>query len=198
MIMQLFKNFIVFMLLASLTSKAQIIRKYSNEFLNIGVDARSMAMASAVTSHTSDVNSSYWNPSGLLSIESSELALMHASYFANIAQYDYVGYAKKIDQKSAFGVSVIRFGVDDILNTTQLIDSQGNIDYNRVSLFSVADYAATLSYAREFKYGIRYGSNAKIVRRIIGDFANSWGFGFDVGLQYDLKKWTIGTDLRTI
>jgi hypothetical protein len=39
-----------------------------------------------------------------------------------------------IDDRSAWGISLIRFGVDDILNTTELIDSQGNIDYNRISL----------------------------------------------------------------
>jgi hypothetical protein len=60
---------------------------------------------------------------------------MHANYFANIAQYDYIGYASPIDDRSAWGISLIRFGVDDILNTTELIDSQGNIDYNRISLF---------------------------------------------------------------
>jgi hypothetical protein len=58
---------------------------------------------------------------------------MHANYFANIAQYDYIGYASPIDDRR--GISLIRFGVDDILNTTELIDSQGNIDYNRISLF---------------------------------------------------------------
>jgi hypothetical protein len=60
---------------------------------------------------------------------------MHANYFANIAQYDYIGYASPIDDRSAWGISLIRFGVDDILNTTELIDSQGNIDYNRTSFF---------------------------------------------------------------
>jgi hypothetical protein len=40
-----------------------------------------------------------------------------------------------IDDRSAWGISLIRFGVDDILNTTELI-GQGNIDYNRISLFN--------------------------------------------------------------
>jgi hypothetical protein len=47
------------------------------------------------------------------------------------------------------GDFVNRFGVDDILNTTELIDSEGNIDYNRISLFSTADYGFTFSYARK-------------------------------------------------
>jgi hypothetical protein len=124
---------------------------------------------------------------------------MHASYFANIAQYDYAGFATKIDDRSAWGISLIRFGVDDILNTTQLIDSQGNIDYNRISLFSTADYGLTFSYGRKMQVtGFQYGVNAKIIRRIIGEFANSWGFGFDFGLQFERNDWQFGMMLRDI
>jgi len=193
------KTIAILLLFISLTSHGQAVRKYSNEFMNIGVDAAALGMSNAVTGYTGDVNSGYWNPAGLLKIEDSEAALMHASYFANIAQYDYAAYAKKIDDRSAWGVSLIRFGVDDILNTTQLIDSEGNIDYNRISLFSTADYGLTFSYARQMKLeGFQYGVNAKVIRRVIGDFANSWGFGFDVGLQFDRNDWHFGLMLRDI
>jgi hypothetical protein len=178
---------------------AQIIRKYSNEFMNIGVDARAFAMSNTLVSHTGDVNSGYWNPAGLLKVANKEVALMHANYFANIAKYDYAGYASNIDDKSAWGASIIRFGVDDILNTTELIDANGNIDYNRISLFSTADYGVTFSYARKLSLeGLRYGANAKVIRRIIGNFASSWGFGFDLGMQYDRKNWQFGLMLRDI
>jgi len=193
------KTIAILLLFISLTTHGQAVRKYSNEFMNIGVDAAALGMSNAVTGYTGDVNSGYWNPAGLLKIEDSEAALMHASYFANIAQYDYAAYAKKIDDRSAWGVSLIRFGVDDILNTTQLIDSEGNIDYNRISLFSTADYGLTFSYARQMKLeGFQYGVNAKVIRRVIGDFANSWGFGFDVGLQFDRNDWHFGLMLRDI
>lgn len=193
------KTIAILLLFSSLLSHGQAVRKYSNEFMNIGVDAAALGMSNAVTGYTGDVNSGYWNPAGLLKIEDSEAALMHASYFANIAQYDYAAYAKKIDDRSAWGVSLIRFGVDDILNTTQLIDSEGNIDYNRISLFSTADYGLTFSYARQMKLeGFQYGVNAKVIRRVIGDFANSWGFGFDVGLQFDRNDWHFGLMLRDI
>lgn len=178
---------------------SQAIRKYSNEFLNIGVDAAALGMSNAVVANTGDVNSGYWNPAGLINLEDSQASLMHSSYFANIAQYDYAAYAKPIDDRSAWGFSLIRFGVDDILNTTQLIDSEGNIDYNRVSLFSTADYGLTFSYARKMQVpGFQYGVNAKIIRRVIGDFANSWGFGFDFGLQFERNDWKFGLMLRDI
>lgn len=192
-------SFIIF-LFSSVYAYSQSVRKYSNEFMSIGVDAAALGMSNAVTSHTGDVNSGYWNPAGLIKVKDKQLSLMHASYFANIAQYDYAAFAMPIDDRSAFGVSVIRFGVDDILNTTQLIDDQGNIDYNRISLFSAADYGFTLSYARALPLdGFNYGINAKVIRRTIGEFANSWGFGFDIGIQYQNKSdWMFGLMLRDI
>ncbi|HEY0046996.1 MAG TPA: PorV/PorQ family protein [Flavobacterium sp.] len=167
--------------------------------MNIGVDAAALGMANAVTASTNDVNAGYWNPAGLMKMEDMQASLMHASYFANIAQYDYAGFARPIDSESAWGVSLIRFGVDDILNTTQLIDDEGNIDYNRISLFSTADYAMTFSYARRLQVeGLHYGVSAKIIRRIIGDFASSWGFGFDAGIQFERNDWRFGLMLRDI
>ncbi|WP_338377950.1 PorV/PorQ family protein [uncultured Flavobacterium sp.] len=194
------KLVVIILLLLPVLVWSQAVRKYSNEFLSIGVDAAALGMSNAVVASTSDVNSGYWNPAGLLKLEGKQVAVMHASYFANIAQYDYAAFGMPIDDRSAFGISLIRFGVDDILNTTQLIDSQGNIDYNRISLFSTADYALTVSYARALPIeGFNYGVNAKVVRRIIGDFANSWGFGFDLGIQFESdNEWKIGLMLRDI
>lgn len=184
----------------SLSSFCQTTRKYSNEFMNIGVDAAALGMSGAVTSHTSDVNSGYWNPAGLLALEDNQLALMHSSYFANIANYDYAGFAMPLDNTSAIGISLIRFAVDDILNTTQLIDEQGNINYDRISLFSTADYGLTFSYARKLPVqGLNYGINAKVIRRVIGDFASSWGFGLDAGIQFETKNnWRFGIMARDI
>jgi hypothetical protein len=167
--------------------------------MNIGVDAAALGMSNAVTASSNDVNSGYWNPAGLIGLEDKQVSLMHASYFANIAQYDYAAFATPIDDRSAWGISMIRFGVDNIMNTTQLIDSQGNIDYNRISLFSTADYGMTFSYARKLQLpGFQYGVNAKVIRRIIGKFASSWGFGFDVGFQFERNDWKFGLMLRDI
>jgi hypothetical protein len=194
------KLLLIITLFTSFVALSQSTRKYSNEFMSIGVDAAALGMSNAVTANSGDVNSGYWNPAGLMEVKDKQLALMHASYFANIAQYDYAAFAMPLDDKSALGISVIRFGVDDILNTTQLIDEQGNIDYNRISLFSAADYGVTLSYARSAPLdGFTYGVNAKVIRRIIGKFANSYGFGFDFGMQYKTaNNWKLGFMLRDI
>lgn len=189
-----------FVFLFFVLSYSQNNSKYSNEFMNIGVDASSISMSGAVTSSINDVNSGYWNPAGLTAVEQGEISLMHSNYFANIANYNYVAYAKPIDNQSAIGLSMIRFGVDDILDTTQLIDDQGNINYDRINLFSAVDYGFIISYARKMlTKEISYGINTKIIRRIIGDFASSWGFGLDIGLQLKTSNnWRFGLMARDI
>jgi hypothetical protein len=47
--------------------------------------------------------------------------------------------------------------------------------------------------------GLSYGVNAKIIRRIIGDFASSWGFGLDAGIQFESNNdWKFGIMARDI
>lgn len=168
--------------------------------MNIGVDAAALGMSNAVVAQTADVNSSYWNPAGLVHLDDNELSLMHSSYFANIANYNYIAFAKPIDDRSALAVSLIRFAVDDILDTTQLIDDQGNVNYDNINLFSAADYGLTFSYARKLPLqGLNYGVNAKVIRRVIGDFASSWGFGFDLGIQFESSNdWKFGVMVRDL
>ena len=46
---------------------------------------------------------------------------------------------------------------------------------------------------------ISYGINTKIIRRIIGDFASSWGFGLDLGIQFQSNNnWNVGLMIRDI
>lgn len=175
--------------------------KYSNEFLNIGVSARALAMSNSVIASTNDVTSGYWNPVGLINIESDlQFGLMHAEYFAGIAKFDYGAIAKKIDNKSAMSFSVIRFGVDNIPNTTELIDNQGNVDYNRITYFTAADLGLVFSYGRRINDNLSLGGSAKVINRKVGSFAKSWGFGLDFSAVYTLNDWTfaaVGRDITS-
>lgn len=184
-------------------SQAQIVRKYSNEFLNIGAGARGLGMGGAVISNQNDVYSPMWNPAGLNAITKDwQGAAMHAEYFESIAKYDYMAYAKVLENSGGvFGISLVRLGVDNILNTTQMIDSEGNIDYDKITKFSQADYAALVSYAfnPNAMENLDVGVNAKIVYRNVGKFANAFGFGFDIGGIYRADNgWTYGAMLRDI
>ena len=193
------RHFLILLILSAFGLACYAQSKYSNEFLSLGLGARGLAMSNTMCALTDDVTSAYWNPAGLTRMDKRyQLALMHAEYFAGIAKYDYGGLAYKIDTNQSVAFSYIRFGVDNIMNTTQLIDEQGNVDYDRITYFSAADNAFLLSYAYAFPQvpGLSVGANAKIVHRKIGQFAKSWGFGIDFGLMYNRKGWQAGLMLR--
>jgi hypothetical protein len=183
------------------TASAQSIRKYSNEFLKIGVGARAAAMGNAMTGIVDDVTSGYWNPAGLgLAPNAPEVALMHSEYFAGIAKYDYVGFSMPIGGNRRFGASVIRLGVDDIPNTLNLVDPNGNIDFGAVETFSVADLGVLLSVAQKVDVlgGLDVGANFKVVNRSVGKFANAWGFGLDVGARLDKGPLQLGLMIQDV
>lgn len=180
-----------------LTTFAQF-RKYSNEFLNIGAGARGLAMGSAQVASVQDGTAGYWNPAGLTGVQDHpSINLMHASYFSNIAKYDYGSVAIPInDNKRTLGLSVLRFAVDDIPNTLFLVQPDGSINYNNIETFSSADYAFLLSFAQKIKdeenNKMSFGVNAKVIYRKVGHFATAWGFGIDAGFRMQHEKWSLG------
>ncbi len=185
---------------AGSASVAQDAPKYSNEFLAIGVGARALGMGSAYTSVVNDVTGAYWNPAGILGVKGDlQVGVMHSEYFAGIAKYDYIGIAKPIDSASTIAFTFIRFGIDNIPNTIDLIDPSGNIDYDRITSFSSADHAFLVSYARKMKVpGLSIGGNAKVIYRRVGQFGQAWGFGLDAGAQYQRDRWRFSAVARDI
>jgi hypothetical protein len=181
--------------------QAQVVRKYSNEFLNIGVGAAALGMSNSNVALVNDVTSGYWNPAGLTRLENKlEVGLMHASYFASIAQYEYGGIGFKINDESAGCITYLRFGVDNIPNTAELIDANGNINYDKITSFSATDNAFIFSYGRKIGAveGLSIGGNAKVIYRKVGDFAHAWGFGLDASAQYKKGNWNFGAMARDI
>ena len=182
------------MMLGFLTTS--FAQKYSNEFLSIGVGAAAQSMGNAQVASVSDATSGFWNPAGLANIKSDmQVSFMHAEWFASIGNYDYLSIAKPIsDGKRTLGLSIIRFGIDNIPNTLSLYESDGTINYDNIKPFSAVDYAFLFSYAQKLKSDkLSIGGSAKVIHRTIGPFATSWGFGFDLGLQYHVTdNFTIG------
>lgn len=195
------KNLVVLLFVSISTISFAQIAKYSNEFLSVGVGARALSMANANVASVNDVTAGYWNPAGLQLQQSNvQIGLMHAEYFAGIAKYDFIGGSKRVDSNSVVGVTFIRFGVDNIPNTTELIDANGNVDYSRLKSFNAVDAAVLLSYARNMVKikGLKIGANAKIIRRKLGEFGGAWGFGLDAGAMYDYKKWRFAAMARDV
>ena len=176
---------------------------YSNEFLNIGAGARGMSMGNAQVASVTDGTAGYWNPAALTYVKEPQLNLMHAEYFAGIGKYDYANLTLPLkDNKRVLGLTLLRFAVDDIPNTIFLVQPDGSINFSNITTFSSADYAFILSLAQQIKRtdnaNISLGINAKIIHRTAGDFASSWGFGFDAGALIAKNNWKFGIMAKDI
>jgi hypothetical protein len=169
-------------------AQADGFRKYAGEFLSAGVGSRALGMGGAFTAVANDVTAGYWNPAGLVDSPGLQFQFMHAKQFMSSIQYDYFGASKSINEKSSFGLSLIRWGVNDIKDSRFALAgntlSEG-LDYSKISSFNVADYVLFVSYAHRYTEDFAMGANVKVIYR---DFASesAMGIGFDVGLKYRL------------
>lgn len=181
-------------------------RIYVNEYLNIGVGARGLAMGGAQSASSADAYSGYWNTAGLVHIkEQLQVGAMHAEYFSGNAKYDFVTLAMPTkDKKRALGISLLRFATDDIPYTIDYVQPDGSFDESKLKSISAGDYAFLISYAQQLKLfknpqiKTSIGGNAKIVFRNIGSMASAWGAGADLALQAQYKKWYWGITAKDI
>ncbi|MEL6276918.1 MAG: hypothetical protein AAFU03_17595, partial [Bacteroidota bacterium] len=158
---------------------------------------RAQGMGTAVVASQQDIYSAAWNPAGLAGLPAErgvEIGAMHAEWFGGVGNYDFLGFTLPLNNKNQrIGLSLIRFGVDQIPNTLSLYESDGTINFYNVVEFSAADYAFLGTYARSYDKGkgpLRIGANVKVIHRRIGPFATSWGFGLDIGAQLERGNWT--------
>ena len=192
--------FFLLLLWAATPAWGQRVAKYGADFLAGGIGARALAMGGAHVALTQDVNSGYWNPAGLSHTLYPEFAYMHAERFAGIVTFDYAGAAFPVTETSTAGISFFRSGVNDIKNTLNAWDAERNQPKpdpdTYIQSFSAADMAFFLSYARSLNDRFTAGVTGKIIRRTIGDFADAWGYSFDIGMQFRTRRLVLGATLQ--
>jgi hypothetical protein len=82
----------------------------------------------SLTQLAHDGTATYWNPAGIAHVGNAPiLTAMHAEWFGGIGKYDFGSIAIPLNaqKKAAMGISVIRFGVDNIPNTLNLVNPDG-------------------------------------------------------------------------
>ncbi|MBA3065761.1 PorV/PorQ family protein, partial [bacterium] len=156
-------------------------------FLRMGVSARAMGMGSAFAGVSDDLAAAYYNPAGLVSIESMKVSLMTAM-LSNDRSLNWFSFGKPITG-GALAISAVMAGVSDIPGA----DISGPTGES----FDSSDMSIAASYAK--KYGnASAGVNLKYLSASL-DANSASGFGVDFGFKFQpLKKLSAGLVLQDV
>lgn len=161
------------------TASGQLISKTgtaSAQFLTIPVGARATALGGAVTASTADATAMYWNPGALALVDSRQVMVEHAEWFAGI-RHNYVGAVLPIEGAGVIGVHAIALTMDDMEETT-FDEQMGTGRY-----FGAGNYAVGVTYAQYLMKDFTFGGTLKYVHEKIWN-SSSGGFALDVGTTY--------------
>ncbi len=168
--------------------------KYAGDFVSIGVGGRPLGMGGAYVAVAEDVTSIYWNPAGLVLMESYQIHGMHSERFSGAVNWDFIGMGVPLDNKNAVGFGVFRLGVDNI-PFTRLRDPSRPIgeyyqDEDGTWLQNVpyvykyindSEWMFTFSFSRKRSERVLLGASVKVIHKNMGSY-RAWGLGFDFGI----------------
>jgi len=185
---------VCFSLIASLLNAAGTT---SATFLKLGVGARPVAMGSAFTGISDDVNAVLWNPGGLVNIEKKEFSFMHLEHFQGI-KYNALCYALPFEKSE----SVLASGAgylytDDIAKT--FIDEDVYSGYrDDGSFYRLEDKTFFVSFARMVAEDKALGVLVRWLSERIDTYEAS-GVSFDIGyLMLLSEKFSLGLSVQNI
>ncbi len=123
--------------------------------------ARASALGGSFTSTTNDVNSIFYNPAALSTLNNSQASVGFFKYLLDINS-GYASYTQKYKDLGYFGVGVryMNFGSFD------KYDEQTN----NLGTFSPNDIAISLGYANSYNDKLNYGANIKFIYSSIDEF----------------------------
>jgi len=148
--------------------------------LLIPYGSRGTAMGGAVLSTAHGIESMFWNPAGLASLEGTEAMFTHLPYLADI-DMNFVGAATNIEGFGSIGFGAKVVDIGDIDETTaEYPDGTGRT-------FSPTLTVLNLTYARVLTANVSFGFNAMFINENIFEVTAN-GAAFDVGFIYD-PRW---------
>jgi hypothetical protein len=185
--------------------------KYAGEFLEIGIGGRGVGMGGAMTAHTEDPMSFYWNPAGMAYVSGLHVSGMYADLWNGLANYSVAGLAMPLTG-AVLGAHWVRLGVPDIQRHPDYDNLQFPIVVGPDTAHNVQEYlllrhaapqgmftdnesAIFLTFAKQNAFtldlGWSYfsvpielpvGANVKIINQKLGSTGGS-GIGADFGFQ---------------
>ena len=194
------KNMKILKLSFLLLANSALAGNYANEVLSIGVGARALGMGGAFVALADDSTAVYWNPAALPRVPHVEIAaIQQGREYSGLSlnevgsRYMFLSGAMTVPTLGTFGGAFMRFGVDDIIQTSGAFNPDGSPV--QVGTFSSDDFGVMLSYGRQFHPAFNAGltlkylsggtSGLKAGSGVPGDASYSY-IGFDLGLISEL------------
>lgn len=176
--------------------------KYTGDFMYIGAGVRSLGMGGAVSSVADDPAAIFWNPAGISQIRNTEIELMHAFLYEDLALYENVSICQPLPNEVTIGLNWTRLTIPDIpvfledylIEHPNVAERSSRLDWN---LPGVADSSFT-SYDDLFQFSfskhlsstidfgwaffevpvdLYFGGNIKYIKReILSNLGNGTGF----------------------
>ena len=160
--------------------------------LAIPIGTRGVALGGSVIASPSGLESIYWNPAGLASLDATSTTFCHQPYLADMSM-DFFGIATNIEGFGSLGGSVRVLSVGDIEETTEAQpEGTGRIYNPTLSVVSI-------TYATNLTTAVAFGLNASFIHESVFE-ASASGMGFDFGVTYEpqWKGWTMGLAIKNI
>jgi tetratricopeptide (TPR) repeat protein len=139
-----------------------------------GAGARALSLGGAYTSSADDATALVWNPAGLLSIASKEVAFYTTTLPGEDLSYAFAGYAQPTLRLGTFGVGALRFSAGGI---------EGRDERNFVTDGAVRDTQMRwlFGYASRLSPAVALGVGLKLDTHTLGG-ASATSFGSDLGM----------------
>jgi hypothetical protein len=180
--------------------------KYTGDFMYIGAGVRSLGMGGAMASVADDASSIFWNPAGISQIRKTEIEVMHAFLYENLASYENVSISQPLPNEVTIGLNWTRLTIPDIpvfmedylIEHPNVAERSSRLDWNLPgvpdSSFTSYDDLFQFCFSKHLRTKLDFGwaffdvpldiyigGNIKYIKRqILNNLGN--GTGFDVGM----------------
>ncbi len=163
-----------------ITGSVSNVATTAASFLDIGIGARSLSMGGAFVAIADDPTALYWNPAGIVSIESPMAHFYHSPWIADV-QFNHSAVVVPLNRSSSFGFFITSVTMDEMQVRT-VKSPQGTGEY-----FSVSNVALAGSYARRLTDRFSFGVNMKFIQEKIWHM-NAGGLAVDLGSLFVTKN----------
>ena len=163
-----------------ITGSVSNVATTAASFLDIGIGARSLSMGGAFVAIADDPTALYWNPAGIVSIESPMAHFYHSPWIVDV-QFNHSAVVVPLDRSSSFGFFITSVTMDEMQVRT-VKSPQGTGEY-----FSVSNVALAGSYARRLTDRFSFGVNMKFIQEKIWHM-NAGGLAVDLGSLFVTKN----------